>query len=377
MFFRAAAPVVLTLAIAIGPADAQAGSATGPVSPPRPVAPPGVPRAAAQARSEAPRRAVEAFDALFGGPHAGARPVHAKGLLLEGLFTPTPAAEGLSQAPHFRGSEHSILVRFSTFAGLPAVSDSGSGAGPRGAAIKFALPDGGDTDLVMHSYDGFPAATPEDFVAFLRSAANPDPSALAGFLAAHPAAARFARDAMPAPEGFATERYFGVNAFVFTNAAGRKRHGRYRLEPVAGAAYLDAPAAAAPGYLREEMVRRLAAGPARMRLIVQLAGPGDDVADGSVPWPRDREEVEVGIVALSAVAPDDGERQRGLLFSPLNLTTGISPSADPLLAARSRAYAIAFARRARPEGHAEATGLPLPPGPPSQELATSALAVRP
>ena len=35
---------------------------------------------------------------------------------------------------------------------------------PRGMAIKFRLPDGSTTDLVAHSYNGFPTATAKEFL---------------------------------------------------------------------------------------------------------------------------------------------------------------------------------------------------------------------
>src|ERR1700710_399423 len=66
---------------------------------------------------------VQAFDALFSGPHAGARAVHAKGVLLEGEFHAAPTAPGLSRAVHLQGADIPVLVRFSNFAGIPSIAD--------------------------------------------------------------------------------------------------------------------------------------------------------------------------------------------------------------------------------------------------------------
>ena len=44
---------------------------------------------------------VKQFDALF-GLHPGFRPVHAKGVLLTGVFTPSAEAESISRAPHLK-----------------------------------------------------------------------------------------------------------------------------------------------------------------------------------------------------------------------------------------------------------------------------------
>jgi len=43
------------------------------------------------------QKILEAFDALF-GLHPGFRPAHAKGVLLQGSFTPSPNAASLSRA---------------------------------------------------------------------------------------------------------------------------------------------------------------------------------------------------------------------------------------------------------------------------------------
>ncbi len=298
------------------------------------------------ALSVVPRQTVAAFDALFDGPRDGQRAVHTKGLLLEARFVATSEAAGLSRAIHLSGSEVSALVRLSNFAGLPDLADGAAAASPRGMSIKFLLPDGGSTDIVAHSYNGFPAATPEGFLGFLRALAAPEPHVLAEFLAAHPAARRFVDTPKPAPESYATETFHGVNAFVFTNDKGKARHVRYRIEPVAGSAHLSAEAAArrGPDYLTRELADRLRIARVAFRLMAQIAGPDDDVVDGSVAWPDDRRMVELGTLTLTGIA-DDQAAQGSLLFTPLNLVDGISPSRDPLLIARNRAYRISYDRR--------------------------------
>lgn len=292
-----------------------------------------------------PARVVGALDALFGGPHPGRRAVHAKGVLCEGRFTPGPWASALSRAAHLQGAPSPVLARFSDFAAVPGLHDGHPAAGPRGLAIKFLLPGGGDTDIVAHSYDGSPAGTPEGFLAFLR--AVPDPAALAAHVAAHPAARAFVEHPKPTPVSYGTEAYFGVSAFRFTDGAGQSRHGRYRILPVAGTSYLDAAEAAAraPDFLAQELAERLRRGPVAFRLLVQLAGEGDSITDASVAWPADRPVIELGTLALHALVPADDARQRDTVFVPTNLTGGIAATADPLLLARTRAYLISSERR--------------------------------
>ena len=292
-----------------------------------------------------PAAVVGAFDALFSGPHAGRRAVHAFGPLVEGRFTPAPGAPQLSRAPHLGGAEIPVLVRFSNFAAVPGLPDGHPDASPRGMAIKFLLPDGSDTDIVAHSYDGFPAGTPEDFLAFLR--AVPDPAQRAAFAAGHPAAQAFLDHPKPAPESYGTEAYFGVTAFRFTNAAGALRHGRYRITPLAGLSHLDAGQADArpPAYLTAELEDRLRKGPVLFRIAVQLAEEGDPVDDGSRPWPEGRPEVEIGTLAVLRPVPESDARQHDLTFVPTNLVGGIAPSADPMLKARTQSYRISADRR--------------------------------
>ena len=42
----------------------------------------------------------------------------------------------------------------------------------------------------------------------------------------------------PTPASFATEPYFGVNTFLFTNGEGNGRYGRYQFRPDAGSKFL-------------------------------------------------------------------------------------------------------------------------------------------
>ncbi len=292
------------------------------------------------------RQIVGQFDSLFGGPHEGARAVHAKGILLEGRFVPAAGARSLTRAVHVQGPDVPVLVRFSDFAGIPTVPDNADGAVPKGMAIKFMLPDGGSTDIVAHSYDGFPAATPEEFLAFLRALSSGE-AAFARHVASHPAARRFVEAPKPEPASFATESFYGVNAFRFTNAEGTQRFGKYVIVPEAGEAHLTADEAAAKDadYLMDDIADRLRAAPVRFALKVQLAGPGDSLVDGSLPWPKDRQTVTLGTIEISSVAADNAARQRDLLFTPLSLVGGIAPSDDPMLLARTRAYRISHDRR--------------------------------
>jgi catalase len=98
-------------------------------------------------------------------------------------------------------------------------------------------------------------------------------------------------------------------------------------------------------FLFEELAERLFRGPTRFRLLVQLAAEGDPVADGSLPWPEERPQVELGTIAVSSQVADSAAAERRLLFDPARLVDGIELSEDPLPLARSAVYAIAYQRR--------------------------------
>lgn len=295
---------------------------------------------------------VDALNKLSGGPHPGYRANHAKGIMVTGTFTPTKAARALCKAPHFRHRE-AVTVRFSDGTGVPNLPDADPHASPHGMAIRFQLPKGASTDIVSISANGFPVATPEDFLAFLQAAGAsgdgvPHPTPVEQFLATHPAARAFVTTPRPAPQSFGTLAFYGVNAFKFTNARGTSHYIRYQILPVAGEQALtaDAAAKAAPDYLMDELPARLAQGPVKFRLLAQLANDGDNVNDATAVWPATNQVVELGTITLDTVVADQVTAQKKILYNPVSLPAGIEPSADPVLAARFPAYAVSFGQRA-------------------------------
>ena len=85
--------------------------------------------------------------------------------------------------------------------------------------------------------------------------------------------------------------------------------------------------------------------PVQFRLLAQVAAPGDAITDATIPWPEDRQRVELGVITITALAPDNEEAAKALLFLPGNVTDGVAPSDDPLIAVRDASYAISFSRR--------------------------------
>lgn len=291
---------------------------------------------------------VDALNKVF-GQHPGARAIHAKGTVLEGTFTPSITATSVSKAAHFKQAV-AVTVRFSNFAGIPDIPDNHPLANPRGLAIKFKLADGSTTDIVSHSFNGFPTPTANDFhdLIVALGASGPDaakPTALDTYLGSHPVAKNFLTTQKTAPVSYGTLPYYGVNTFKFTNEAGVVTYGRYQFIPEAGEHLLKAADAAnaAPDYLTTEVRQRVEKGPLKFKMVLQVAEAGDKLDDPSIAWPDSRKLVELGTLSITkAVLSVDAEKP--LLFQPNAVTPGIEVQ-DPMINVRSAAYSVSFGRR--------------------------------
>jgi catalase len=307
-----------------------------------------------------PVKAVDAINAAT-GEHPGHRVAHARGTVLAGSFTATPAAAGLTRAPHMQGDPVDVTVRFSNGSGNPGVPDYASREG-RGMATKFYLPDGEKTDIVALSLPCFFVRTPEDFVEFTRTrepdpeTGEPDMQKVGAFLEAHQEtlpAIQFVLGAKP-PVSYATVAYNGIHSFLWIGPDGERRYVRYRWEPEAGEEALEPEEGKERGrdYLQTDIAERVEDGVA-FRLFVVLAEEGDAVDDPTVAWPKERERVEVGRLELTRV---DHSREQGddvMVMDPTRVIDGIETSDDQILLFRPRAYAVSVQRR---------SGAPPPPG---------------
>ena len=103
--------------------------------------------------------------------------------------------------------------------------------------------------------------------------------------------------------------------------------------------------AMSPNFLSQELRTRLANGPVKFRLVVQIANTGGPTNDPSLVWPDDRRTVEMGTISVTSIVADSDAAQKALVFFPTALTDGIELSDDPLPALRTSAYAMSFARR--------------------------------
>lgn len=293
---------------------------------------------------------LSALDALF-GLHPGFRAAHAKGLMCTGTFRPAPEAAKLTRAPHATRPSTPVTVRYSDSTGVPTIPDNDlKQSGPRGFAVRFHLGEHAHTDIIGHSTNGFPVRTGQEFLEFLRAAASAGagkPEAMGAFLASHPNARRFVEAPKPIPTSFAREAFFAVTAFQFTNAGGASRHGRFRIRPDTGTEYLTDQQASqkSANFLFDEIGPRLARGPVRLGIFVQLAEPGDNVTDASVSWPESRTEVPFGTITLTARVDDQEPERRKIIFDPVPRVDGIDSAGDPLTEVRADIYLLCGRRR--------------------------------
>jgi len=303
----------------------------------------------AHADGPVPLEIVDAMNKVF-GVHPGFRANHAKGVVVEGNFKASPGAGKLTTSPLFTGKTLPVTVRFSNSGGLPTIADGAAGANPHGMAIKFHLPGGAESDIVINSLKFFPVATPEEFRDLFQAVAAsppdaPKPTKLDAFIAAHPSMPK-AFATTTTPDSFAHEQYNGIDAFVFVDASGKKQAFRYEMVPEKAVHLTADEAAKKPAdFLVDELPARLAKGPVTFHLRAQLAAEGDSTKDPTQAWPDDRRRVDLGVLTLTKAVADSDAAQKKLLFLPGRLTAGIEPSDDPLINARDSAYAVSFSRR--------------------------------
>jgi catalase len=271
--------------------------------------------------------------------------------LVTGTFTPSAGGALISVAPHLQDAPVPLTVRFSNFSGVPTTPDTDGLASPRGMALRFHLPDGSTTDIVSHSFNGFPCATADEFRALFvalgtSGAGGASPTPLDRFLSTHPIAKAFLGGQKPPPVSYATLSYFGVNSFKFTDALGHFTYGRYQIEPALGERFLakEQIPAMATDYLRDDLLERVEHGPVSFKLLLQLSEEGEIIDDPSVAWPDTREKIELGTIDLTKTVDEALTAERALVFSPAKLPAGIEP-ADPMVRVRDAAYGVSYERR--------------------------------
>lgn len=299
-----------------------------------------------------PTALVDRFQQL-GGLHPGFRRNHAKGVCVSGYFESNGQGAALSRAVVFQPGRVPVLGRFSLGGPQPYTVDTD--APPHGLGLRFAPAGGQEWRTAMIDFPVFPVTNPQAFYDQLLATApdpatgKPDPAKVQAFFAQNPASAAALAiiRGQPRASGFANSPYHSLNAFGFTNAAGQTAWVRWTFEPLQPFEAAATPAApsADKNRLFDALIAALHTHPLQWRLLLTVAEPGDPTTDATLPWPHGRRTVDAGTLTLDHIESDDTSPARDLNFDPLILPAGITPSADPLLSARSAAYSRSFTRR--------------------------------
>ncbi|HTJ95658.1 MAG TPA: catalase family peroxidase [Pararobbsia sp.] len=293
-----------------------------------------------------------------GGDHPGYRRNHAKGACVVGYFQSNGALAAYSTAQVFETAARSDLVgRLAIPGGNPYAPDSS--APVRSFALRFTQADGQQWRTGMNDIPVFPVATPKSFYEQL-VATRPDPvthkpdaDKVKAFFASHPETNAFrawAKTAHPSAS-FATETYYSLNAFYLVDQAGERHAVRWETVPET----TEASTAGDPNdanYLIQDLTTRLAKGPLRWHLVFQFADPDDTVDNATIAWPATRRSVDAGTIVVEREQSQEDGPCRDINYDPTVLPSGMTVSTDPLLAARSAAYAKSYELRTSEETQA-------------------------
>jgi catalase len=259
----------------------------------------------------------------------------------------------LSKAGSLAKSDSPVIGRFSTGGGQPYAPDGRLAF--RSLALSLTQANGEQWRMALDDTPMFLVATPQAFVDFQRATTpdpktgKPDPARVDAYMARHPETRAFLRWQQDAPlsTSFANETFYSINAFRFIDDAGKTWMVRWSFEPETPFEAIDkATLGARPAnFLFDDVMARLVRSPLRWHLIVTVAEPGDVTDDATKVWPSNRQRIDAGTLVIDRALAEENGDCRNITFDPLILPSGIAPSDDPLLPARSGAYASSLVRR--------------------------------
>ena len=303
-----------------------------------------------------PKRIIDALQAN-GGEYPGYRRNHAKGICAYGYFEASGGLAKFSSSPMFASGRTPVVGRLAIPGGNPYAPDSSIPI--RSLALRFDLTNGEQWRTGMNAMPVFPVSTPQAFYDLTvathpdPATGKPDPDKAKAFFMSHPETGAFLgwiKTAKP-PASYVTETYQSLNAFYLRDAGGQRHAVRWKAVPETPETGDGGPAAGDADYLAADLTQRLAKGPARWHLQMVFAAPDDPVDDASRAWPEDRQTVDAGVIVIDRAEPQATGSCRDVNYDPTILPKGIEVSNDPIIVARSAAYADSYLRRTSEEGH--------------------------
>ena len=288
------------------------------------------------------------------GSHPGFRRNHAKGVCVTGWFDSNGQAVALSKAAVFQPGRVPVIGRFALAGGMPFQTDEP--ATVRSMALRFLPPGGEEWRTGMNNIPVLAVNSARGFYEQLLAAApdpatgRVDPAKMKAFLTGHPETVRALAiiTKRSVSSGFADAAFNSLDAFRFVDAAGVSVPVRWATEPLQPFVAESAAQAASgdKNYLFDDLIAGIRQHPLQWRLVVTIGQPGDPTDDATLPWPDDRRKVDAGTVTIDQVSSEATGLCDAVNYDPMVLPAGIEPSDDPLLSARSAAYARSFTLRA-------------------------------
>ena len=289
------------------------------------------------------------------GHHDGFRRNHAKGVCVSGYFESSPKAADVCKSSVFKTGRVQVIGRFSLGGGNPYQGDTANNV--RGLGLQLSLPGGEQWRMAMINLPVFPVRTPAAFYERMVASepdpatGKPDPDKMKAFGAAHPESVAAIKIIMshPPSSGFDNTTFNSLNAFWFVDGSAAAHLVRWSLVPIQPFTSASTPASTSQpddkNFLFDGIIARLRDQTLAWHLIITLGQAGDPSNDATIPWPADREQVDVGTLTLDHVEAEETSPARDINFDPLILPEGILPSDDPLLSARSAVYSQSYTRR--------------------------------
>jgi catalase len=299
-----------------------------------------------------PTRIIDRFEQV-NGEHPGFRRNHAKGVCISGYFESNGQGAALSKAAVFLPGRVPVIGRFALAVGQPYTADAAHTV--RSMALLFKLPEGEEWRTGMNNIPVFAVNSAQGFYELLLASApdpatgKPDPAKMSAFLARHPESDKAIQliRAGTVSSGFGDSSYNSLDAFRFINAKGSVLPVRWSMVPVQPfqPLKLAMPNESISNQLFDVLIADIHSHSLQWHLIVTVGQPGDSTVDATLPWPPNRQQVDVGTLTIDHIESEDTSPARDINFDPLVLPDGIVGSDDPLLSARSAAYAESFTRR--------------------------------
>ena len=275
--------------------------------------------------------------------HEGFRRAHAKGICVTGEFRSNGQLATYSEAALFERGVMPFIGRFSVAGNNPTAPDLK--APVRSFALSFAMSPTQQWRIAMNTPPVMAVKDPHTFYQQIQ-AIQAGPKAIQAFFAEHPESSDFLSwKAQYQPTGsFAAETYNSINAFYLVNSNGDKQAVRWAMQPTVSVSSENLKGNDA---LHREITNRVAKGDVVFDWMFTLASEADDETDPTTAWPASRKQLSAGQIVISDVTPQLNGECHSINYDPLVLPTGIEATRDPILRARSVAYAESYRRRAK------------------------------